>query len=377
MRKYPGQADLSVSPREENIRRIARRAAAEGMVLLENDGVLALKEGAKLALFGQGARYTIKGGTGSGDVNSRNTITVDMGLRNAGFTIVNSAYLDGYDAAFAESKRQCEEAVYREAGEDRDPMKFYKAHATFAPQPPEIPVDAKDVEGADAAVYVISRVSGEFADRRAEKGDYYLNDREEAELETLCGFGIPVIVLLNVGGVMDLGFLEKRKISAVVLMSQPGSEGGNALADVLSGKVNFSGRLTDTWAYRQRGVLSPEREPDGGILYGRYLRRIPVFHQLRRETPLSLRIRFGLHFLHGGSLRRGAAGGQGPRFRQGEEYGERRGETGRTAVRRVSFGRADDGTAAAGCLRQDRRTGARGGGNGDPALLDPAAVILP
>ena len=250
MRKYPGQADLSVSPREENIRRIARRAAAEGMVLLENDGVLPLKEGAKLALFGQGARYTIKGGTGSGDVNSRNTITVDMGLRNAGFTIVNSAYLDGYDAAFAESKRQCEEAVYREAGEDRDPMKFYKAHATFAPQPPEIPVDAKDVEGADAAVYVISRVSGEFADRRAEKGDYYLNDREEAELETLCGFGIPVIVLLNVGGVMDLGFLEKRKISAVVLMSQPGSEGGNALADVLSGKVNFSGRLTDTWAYR-------------------------------------------------------------------------------------------------------------------------------
>ena len=94
MRQYPGQTDLSVSPRERNIRAVARKAAAEGMVMLENNGILPLKEGAALALFGQGARYTVKGGTGSGDVNSRNTITVEQGLRNAGFRIVNREYLD-------------------------------------------------------------------------------------------------------------------------------------------------------------------------------------------------------------------------------------------------------------------------------------------
>ena len=250
MRTYPGQADLSISAREANIRRIARKAAAEGMVLLENDGILPLKEGAKIALYGQGARYTIKGGTGSGDVNSRDTVTVDQGLRDAGFRIVNDDYLDRFDAAFAENQKKCEEAIYREAGEERDPMKLYKAHAVFTPELPDLPIRREDAADTDAAVYVISRISGEFADRRAEKGDYYLSVREETELETLCSFGIPVIVLLNVGGVMDLSFLEKGKVSALLLMSQAGSEGGSAVADVLSGRTAPCGRLTDTWAYR-------------------------------------------------------------------------------------------------------------------------------
>ena len=250
MRQYPGQKDLSISAREENIRGIARKAAAESMVLLENNGVLPLKEKAKLALYGQGVRYTIKGGTGSGDVNSRNTITVEQGLRNAGFSIVNREYLDRFDTEFAASRKKCEEAVYREAGEDRDPRKLYKAHATFAPELPELPILREDAAEADAIIYVISRVSGEFADRHAEKGDYYLSDREEAELAVLSRFGLPLIVLLNVGGIVDLSFLDKQKADALVLMSQPGSEGGNALADVLSGKVCPSGRLTDTWAFR-------------------------------------------------------------------------------------------------------------------------------
>ena len=249
MRQYPGQADLSVSPRERNIRAVARKAAAEGMVMLENNGILPLKKGAALALFGQGARYTVKGGTGSGDVNSRNTITVEQGLRNAGFRIVNREYLDRFDTEFAASKKRCEETIYREAGEDRDPRKLYHAHATIVPELPELPLLQEDTAGADAVVYVISRISGEFADRHAEKGDYYLSDQEEKELEALSSFGLPLIVLLNVGGVMDLSFLDRGSVSALLLMSQAGSEGGNAVADVLSGKVNPSGRLTDTWAF--------------------------------------------------------------------------------------------------------------------------------
>ena len=250
MRKYPGQTDLSVSERETKIRAVARRAASEGMVLLENSGILPLKENTALALYGRGVRYTIKGGTGSGDVNSRNTITVEQGLLGAGFRIVNREYLDRFDTAFAASKKRCEEAIYRETGGDRDPQKLYHAHATIVPELPALPILREDTAGADAVLYVISRISGEFADRHAEKGDYYLSDQEEADLETLSGFGLPLIAVLNVGGVMDLSFMDRYKISALVLMSQAGSESGNALADVLSGKVNPSGRLTDTWAFR-------------------------------------------------------------------------------------------------------------------------------
>ena len=250
MKQYPGQKDLSVSPREANIRAVARKAASEGMVLLENNGVLPLRAGTKLALYGQGARYTVKGGTGSGDVNSRNTVTVEQGLLNAGFPVVNREYLDRFDAEFEINKKKCEKAVYAEVGEERDPHKLYKAHATFRPELPDLPVRREDVPEAEAIVYVISRISGEFADRHAEKGDYYLSDREERDLEILSAFGLPLIVVLNTGGVMDLSFMDRRKISALVLMSQAGSEGGNALADLLSGKVSPSGKLTDTWAYK-------------------------------------------------------------------------------------------------------------------------------
>ena len=250
MKRYPGQKTPDVSPREENIRRLARRAAAEGMVLLENNGILPLKEGSKIALFGNGARYTVKGGTGSGDVNSRNTVTVDAGLRNAGFTVVNDAWLDRYDALFRKSQEKLEADVYAAAGPDRDPGKFYKAHAAMKPDLPNVPVTPADAAGADAVVYVISRISGEFADRHAEKGDYYLSEREEAELKLIGGLGLPVVILLNVGGVMDLAFTEQIRTDALLLMSQAGSEGGSAAADVLSGRVNPCGRLTDTWAVR-------------------------------------------------------------------------------------------------------------------------------
>ena len=248
MKWYPGQATLEVTEREAGIRAIARKAAADGMVLLENNGILPLKAGMKIALYGQGARNTIKGGTGSGDVNSRNTVSVDAGLREAGYSIVNDAYLDRFDEEYRENKKKREADIYRIAGDERDPRKLYHANATIRPELPELPIRAEDAAEAEAVVYVISRISGEFADRHADKGDYYLNDRERSELQKISSFGKPVIVLLNVGGIMDLSFLEEFRVDALLLMSQAGSEGGNAVADVLSGRVNPSGRLTDTWA---------------------------------------------------------------------------------------------------------------------------------
>ena len=93
-RFYPGQETPEMSAREREHRELVRQAAAECMVLLENDGILPLKPGARLALFGRGARRTIKGGTGSGDVNSREVVSIEQGLEDAGYEIITKAWID-------------------------------------------------------------------------------------------------------------------------------------------------------------------------------------------------------------------------------------------------------------------------------------------
>ena len=113
-------------------------------------------------------------------------------------------------------------------------------------------------EAADA-IYVISRISGEGADRKAEPGDYYLSEQEEEELKAITECYDNTIVILNVGGVMDVSFLEKYNIAALVMLSQAGMEGGNALADVLSGAVTPSGKLTDTWGCRYEDIRPARR----------------------------------------------------------------------------------------------------------------------
>ena len=95
-RGISGTRNKAESERERAHRVIARKAAAEGIVLLENNGVLPLKKGSKVALYGGGARHTIKGGTGSGSVNNRSNVSIDEGLRNAGFTVTTDAWLDEY-----------------------------------------------------------------------------------------------------------------------------------------------------------------------------------------------------------------------------------------------------------------------------------------
>ena len=255
----PGQDTEQVTERELFGRKIARRAAAEGMVLLENDGTLPFRPGARLALMGTGARHTIKGGTGSGDVNSRDTVSVDQGLRDAGFAITTTEYLDAFDAAYAKARDEWEKAIYAATGGERAYYKLYQAHARLSPKmPDDLPFPEDACRRADAGVYVISRISGEGVDRRDEPGDYYLSDAERAELKRMTELCPRVVVVLNIGGVIDLDFLDELNVAALVLMSQAGVEGGSALADVLSGAVNPGGRLTDTWARRYPDYPSSE-----------------------------------------------------------------------------------------------------------------------
>lgn len=165
-RNYPGTLSAEESDREREHRKIARRAAAEGIVLLENDGVLPLQAGARIALYGFGARYTVKGGTGSGSVNNRSNVSIDEGLRNSGFVITTDDWLADYDRRYQEARDEWEASIYRIAGGREDFDALYKAHAANPMAAPSgKAITDEDSRDTDTAVYVISRISGEGADR--------------------------------------------------------------------------------------------------------------------------------------------------------------------------------------------------------------------
>lgn len=246
MKEYKAAFSPEVSPREKEHLALVRSLAPQCMVLLENDGTLPLAGPCRVALYGAGARRTVKGGTGSGDVNSRSVVNVEQGLKNAGFEIATAAWLDEYDRmyndAFTAHRAKMQERI--DAGEH--PIMVYFAMPFNEPEGPVIDPAAAP---APLALYVISRNSGEGKDRSNEPGDYQLSEKEKADLAVLAGGYEHLVVLLNVGGVMDVKELKKLPgLSALLLMSQAGAVTGDALADCLLGVTPPSGRLTDTWA---------------------------------------------------------------------------------------------------------------------------------
>lgn len=244
--------DPGITQREREHLALSRTMAGECMVLLENDGTLPLSAAGPIALYGSGARRTIRGGTGSGDVNTRSSVSIEQGLENAGFTVTTKAWLDRQDDAFAQAELSYRDWVPRYAREEG----ISEQHAMFThplPIPAPVPITEADIVSSETqtAVYVLSRVSGEGSDRRCKRGDYLLLEEEKAQLEQLANAYAQLVLVLNVGGVMDLSEVNAIPgVRAVLLMSQLGSAGGDALADVLTGKVTPSGKLTDTWAKR-------------------------------------------------------------------------------------------------------------------------------
>lgn len=246
----PGTDTPDVQPWEREHAAVARKAAAESFVLLKNEGnALPLAKGSRIALFGVGAVETIKGGTGSGDVNERYSVSVAQGLREAGYVLTSESWLAGAEKAYREARLAWKNEILEAAqGDLWHFFGYYASHPFAVPAGDPIPEDAG---GADAAVYVISRIAGEGADRDAGPGDYLLTEAEETAIRTLCRLYNNVILLLNVGGVIDLSILDgEENIKAVLLIGQPGMEGGRAVADVLSGDTPVSGKLTNSWAFR-------------------------------------------------------------------------------------------------------------------------------
>lgn len=238
-------------PYSEEYQKAARAVVAEGAVLLKNDGVLPIKAGTKIAMFGRTQYEYVKAGTGSGG-------------------LVNCAYVTGIRDAFEADPRYTLDpeldTVYRTWLKDHP---FDKGHG-WATEPwfqVEMPLEDSLVEAAaaknDMAVVIIGRLAGEDKDNRYKEGSYLLTKAETDMVAKVTKAFEKVVVLLNVGAVIDMNWVKEYDPSAVMYVWQGGQEGGNGVLDVLSGDVNPCGKLSDT--ITTRIVDIPSTMNYGGI----------------------------------------------------------------------------------------------------------------
>jgi beta-glucosidase len=237
---------------------IARKVAGEGMILLKNEGTLPLTTIKNIALFGNISYDMIAGGTGSGDVNKAYMISLDKGLANANYT-VNAALSEAYKKYGIEQKAKL----------PPPPPPFLPKNTI-----PEMPIDAvlaqKMAAENDIAVLTIGKYSGEFLDRNLEK-DFNLMPLEKAMVETVSkafhAKGKKVVVVLNIGGTIET-VSWRDKADAILLAWQAGLESGNAIADILKGAVNPSGKLATTFPSAYKDEASSKNFP-GNVIKGK------------------------------------------------------------------------------------------------------------
>ena len=247
-----GTTSEEISEREQRHRILAREAAEESIVLLKNDGVLPLPTGIPVALFGAGAGLTIKGGTGSGDVNVRHSVSIYDGFTLARVRVTSKDWIEDYEERYELARQAWKKQILDECGGSTDGQLFFDTYPSHAFEMPEgRPIEDTDVQDAKTAVYVISRVAGEGSDRHLAKGDYYLTDHELEDLRVLATLVEKIVIVINAGAPIDLTVLEAMpEVKAILFMGQAGEEGGNACARILLGFVNPSAKLTATWAKR-------------------------------------------------------------------------------------------------------------------------------
>ncbi|MCM1194058.1 MAG: glycoside hydrolase family 3 C-terminal domain-containing protein [Butyrivibrio sp.] len=230
----------------------ARQAVAEGIVLLKNDdNILPLVSGSRLALFGRSQFCYYKSGTGSGGLVNTAYVT---GVREA-------LERDGRFALNEELKRSYEEWLESHPFDQGDGWAREPWFQEEMPVSKELAEKAK--QDSDTAVIIIGRTAGEDKDNLAAEGSYLLTAVEEEMLETVCSVFPRTVVLLNTGNIIDMKWVEKYRPGAVLYVWQGGQEGGSGVADVLSGDVCPSGRLSDTIARNIEDYPSTEHYGDG------------------------------------------------------------------------------------------------------------------
>ncbi|MFV5690195.1 glycoside hydrolase family 3 C-terminal domain-containing protein [Flavobacterium sp. ZT3R25] len=231
---------------------ISRMVASEGMVLLKNENALPLPKSSTIALFGNASYDIIAGGTGSGDVVKKYTISLDEGLLNSGFKLQQN------------NKSTYEDYVKSENAKKPAPS-FMDVFNPFSIKEMEVKNEliVASAANSDVAIITIGRISGESKDRKVEN-DFNLTNAEKQTLKTLSesfhAKNKKVIVVINAGGVIEMASWSPW-VDAILMAWQPGMEGGNAIADILSGKVNPSGKLTATFPVSYTDVPSSQSFP--------------------------------------------------------------------------------------------------------------------
>ncbi len=212
------------------------RAVSGGIVMLKNDGALPLKQGGTAAVFGRIQLHYYKSGTGSGGmVNVSKVIGITDGLLDAGYKL---------DEQLMNAYREWDEQNPFDHGEGWGGEPWSQK---------EMPLTDELVSGAasraDTAIVIIGRTAGEEMDNKLEKGAFLLSDLEEDMLRRVTSAFDKTVVLLNTGGLIDMSFMDRYPVSAVMYVWQGGMVGGTGTAAVLTGEVSPSGKLPDTIAY--------------------------------------------------------------------------------------------------------------------------------
>ena len=249
---YKGHRSPEVTDLEKANRQLAFKAAKEGIVLLRNEGDCLPLTGKRIALYGAGVTNASKGGTGSGEVNNRDNITIYQGFKNRGFTITTERWIADYKDALKQARQEFKSKLHQ-AMKGKSRFDENACYWAIDPIKESFPSGRKITEedfkesSCDAAIYVITRQAGEGKDRYNEKGDYLLSDTEVHNIAFIANHYAKSILVINAGAAVDLSPLNGLPLKTVVFMGQAGEEGGNALAALLSGEANFSGKLTATW----------------------------------------------------------------------------------------------------------------------------------
>ncbi len=230
--------NLALGPRSvtEGMPELARQAVAESCVLLRNDGALPLDKDQSVAVFGRCQQDWFYVGYGSGgDVHPPYTVNLMEGLKNAGAL---------YDRGLAQ--------IYDEWTHSEEHAAYHGFWGHWPMSHPEMPVDTTLVKGIaernHTAVVVLGRAAGEDRENTLTPGSYYLTEEEEKLLQTVSSAFAKTVVVLNIGNIIDFSWTGKYKLDAILLAWQGGMESGNAVADVLYGKVSPCGKLADTIA---------------------------------------------------------------------------------------------------------------------------------
>ncbi len=237
------RTDYDYLPHEYRHLKYLKENAFECTLFLKReDESFPLDSPSKIALIGNGVRHTVIGGTGSGAVNVRYQENIEEAFKNAGFTVTTDTWLNDYDKENLENEKRFIQRVKKEAHEHKTIAASYAIGKCAPESEYEFPI----IGDHEVAIYVLSRNAGEGADRTLEKGSVYLTDTEIRDILYLNNNYKKFMLVLNTPSVIDLEPV--KEVKNILLLSQLGSLTGDILVDIVLGKANPSGKLTDTWA---------------------------------------------------------------------------------------------------------------------------------